>query len=171
MLVRIWNKKNFHSLLVGIHNGTVNAKDRLFFFFFFFFLAKLNIHFGNPLQYSCPENPWTVEPGRLQSMGSQRVGHNWVTSHSFLLNICLPNKKAITLFGIYSKELKTYVLTKAMCVCVCVCVCVCRNTLHDCQKLETTKRSFSRWMDFVIHQNDGLLFSTKKKWAPLLPCR
>ena len=25
---------------------------------------------------------WTEEPGRLQSMGSQRVGHDWVTSHS-----------------------------------------------------------------------------------------
>ena len=24
--------------------------------------------------------PWTEEPGRLQSMGLQRVGHNWVTS-------------------------------------------------------------------------------------------
>ena len=24
--------------------------------------------------------PWTEEPGRLQSMGSQRVGHNWVTN-------------------------------------------------------------------------------------------
>ena len=24
--------------------------------------------------------PWMEEPGRLQSMGSQRVGHNWVTS-------------------------------------------------------------------------------------------
>ena len=32
---------------------------------------------GNLLQYSCPdgESPWTEEPGRLQSMGSQRVGH------------------------------------------------------------------------------------------------
>ena len=26
--------------------------------------------------------PWTVQPGRLQSMGLQRVGHNWVTSLS-----------------------------------------------------------------------------------------
>ena len=26
--------------------------------------------------------PWTEEPGRLQSMGSQRVGHNWATSLS-----------------------------------------------------------------------------------------
>ena len=23
--------------------------------------------------------PWTEEPGRLQSMGSQRVGHDWAT--------------------------------------------------------------------------------------------
>ena len=30
----------------------------------------------NPLQYSCLENPWTEEPGGLQSMGSQRVGHD-----------------------------------------------------------------------------------------------
>ena len=35
---------------------------------------------GNPLQYSCLENPMDSptekEPGRLQSMGSQRVGHD-----------------------------------------------------------------------------------------------
>ena len=27
--------------------------------------------------------PWTEEPGRLQSMGSQRVRYNWATSLSF----------------------------------------------------------------------------------------
>ena len=27
--------------------------------------------------------PWTEEPGRLQSVGSLRVGHNWATSLSF----------------------------------------------------------------------------------------
>ena len=26
------------------------------------------------------EIPWTEEPGELQSMGSQRVGHNWATT-------------------------------------------------------------------------------------------
>ena len=31
---------------------------------------------------SCLENPWTEEPGGLQSMGSQRVGHDWATSLS-----------------------------------------------------------------------------------------
>ena len=31
---------------------------------------------GSPLQYSCLENPMTKEPGGLQSMGLQRVGHS-----------------------------------------------------------------------------------------------
>ena len=31
---------------------------------------------GNPLQYSCLENPWTEEPGGLWSMGLHRVGHD-----------------------------------------------------------------------------------------------
>ena len=38
---------------------------------------------GNPLQYSCLENSWTEEPGGLQPMGLQRVGHNWATSLHF----------------------------------------------------------------------------------------
>ena len=37
---------------------------------------------GNPLQYSCPDNPWTEEPGGLHSMGLQRVEHDWVTEHN-----------------------------------------------------------------------------------------
>ena len=40
---------------------------------------------GNPLQYSCLENP--MDGGawcRLLSMGLQRVGHEWVTSLSLL---------------------------------------------------------------------------------------
>ena len=31
---------------------------------------------GNPLQYSCLENPMGEEPCGLQSTGSQRVGHD-----------------------------------------------------------------------------------------------
>ena len=33
----------------------------------------------SPLQYSCLENPWTEEPGGLQSMGLQRIGHDTAT--------------------------------------------------------------------------------------------
>ena len=29
-----------------------------------------------PLQYSAWKIPWTEEPGRLQSVGSQRTGHD-----------------------------------------------------------------------------------------------
>ena len=31
---------------------------------------------GTPLQYSCLRIPWMEEPGRLQSMGLLRVGHD-----------------------------------------------------------------------------------------------
>ena len=37
---------------------------------------------GNPLQHSCLENPIDSGVGRLQSMGSQRVGHNWELKHT-----------------------------------------------------------------------------------------
>ena len=32
---------------------------------------------GNPLQYSCLENPRDGEPGWLPSMGSHRVRYDW----------------------------------------------------------------------------------------------
>ena len=37
--------------------------------------------------------PWTEEPDRFQSMGSQRVRHNWVTSLSYIDShgICKPS--------------------------------------------------------------------------------
>ena len=40
---------------------------------------------GTPLQYSCLENLWMEEPGRLQSMGSLRVWHDWATSLSLFI--------------------------------------------------------------------------------------
>ena len=50
---------------------------------FYFLNAVFGEGIGNPLQYSCLENSWKEEPGRLQSMALQRVGHDWVTSLSF----------------------------------------------------------------------------------------
>jgi len=40
---------------------------------------------NNPLEYSCLENSMAEEPGGLQSMGSQRVRHDWVTEHIFTI--------------------------------------------------------------------------------------
>ena len=40
--------------------------------------------------------PWTEEPGRLQSMGSQRVGHDWLHFHfHFRENVTKRNKWTI----------------------------------------------------------------------------
>ena len=57
-----------------------------FFFFFFAFytgvlllLEKAMAPHSNTLAWKIP---WTEEPGRLQPMGSPRVGHDWVTSLS-----------------------------------------------------------------------------------------
>ena len=33
--------------------------------------------------------PWTEEPGRLQSMGFQRVRHNWAAKHTHYLSLLL----------------------------------------------------------------------------------
>ena len=40
--------------------------------------------------------PWTEEPGRLQSTGSQRVGHDWVTSLTFTFSKLKLNKQKST---------------------------------------------------------------------------
>ena len=43
---------------------------------------------GNSLQYSCLGNPWTEEPGGVQSMGSQKSWTDLVTKTSPWLNNC-----------------------------------------------------------------------------------
>ena len=49
---------------------------------------------GNPLQYSCLENPWTGDPGELQSMGSKESDmdehthtHLWTVTFYFALSL------------------------------------------------------------------------------------
>ena len=48
---------------------------------------------GYPLHYSYLKIPWTEEPGRLQSMGLQRLKHNWATNiftfHVYYIYICV----------------------------------------------------------------------------------
>ena len=46
--------------------------------------------------------PWTEEPGKLKFMGSQRVGRDCTCIH-----LELPYDEAISLLGIYPKEMKT----------------------------------------------------------------
>ena len=46
--------------------------------------------------------PWTEKPGRLQSTGSQRVGHDWATSFSF-------SHSSKVMFKILQARLQQYV--------------------------------------------------------------
>ena len=44
---------------------------------------------GNPLQYSCLENPMDRGTQQLQSIGSQRLRHDWTHIHHTLLLLLL----------------------------------------------------------------------------------
>ena len=63
----------------------------------------ISLH-GNPLQYSCLENPMDGEACRLQSMGSQRVGHDWAISLHFtrLVIAFLPRNKHLLISWLQS---------------------------------------------------------------------
>ena len=54
---------------------------------------SLGIGNGNPLQYSCLENPRTEEPGGLQSTGLQRVD---MTEHTHVIWIEMKQSSANT---------------------------------------------------------------------------
>ena len=57
---------------------------------------------GNPLQYSCLENPRTEEPGGLQSTGSQRIGHDRSDLE------CMPPERPNT--GLAKKSIQFYTI-------------------------------------------------------------
>ena len=52
--------------------------------FVFFFFPIFHSAFTRCLYTLVWKIPWTEEPGRLQSLGSRRVGYDWVTSLSLL---------------------------------------------------------------------------------------
>ena len=49
--------------------------------------------------------PWTKEPGRLQSMGSQRVGHNLATEHAHTLVGLRPCSKDLEPKGTHREKI------------------------------------------------------------------
>ena len=57
--------------------------------------------------------PWKEEPDGLQSMGLERVGHNWATEH-------ITHHINSASFGV---RCDFSWLLGMWCVCVCVCVC------------------------------------------------
>ena len=65
-----------------MQSGYLHILKQIFLFIYIILTITLGEGSGTPLQYSCLENPMVEEPGRLQSMGSCRVGHDWMTSLS-----------------------------------------------------------------------------------------
>ena len=79
-----------------LRSGCVNAS----------LIAQMPAMQETPFQFLCGDNPpekgwaayssilawripWTEEPGKLQSMGSQRLGHNWATKHTTASSVYL----------------------------------------------------------------------------------
>ena len=56
--------------------------------------------------------PWMEEPGRLQSMGSQRVGHIWVTSQNQYFIKTTSISTLYILYGLTTKEINQLPLTR-----------------------------------------------------------
>ena len=106
---------------------------------------------GNPLQYSCLENPMDGGAWWTTVHGSQRVRHDWATSlkearwQYIALSYSFPNFEPVScsmsssnccFFAYiqtsqetskmvwYSHLVKNFPVCVFVCVCVCVCVCV-----------------------------------------------
>ena len=63
-------------------HGVAKSRTQLSEFTFTFHFHALEKEMATHSSTLAWKIPWTEEPGRLQSMGSQRVGHDWVTSLS-----------------------------------------------------------------------------------------
>ena len=75
----------------------------------------LNLWFGKfPWRRVCKptlvflpgESPWTEDPGRLQSTGSQRVGHDRATEHSAFLDWSLVDLQCCISFRCTAKSIR-----------------------------------------------------------------
>ena len=118
--------------------------------YFFFYIFEMNSWFCS---YSTPvflpgESPRTEELGGLQSIGSQRVGHDWSNLahmhaysnfrhisngnkidilkrylHSYVCCSIIPNSQDLGNTKVSTDEQMDQ--ENVVCVCVCVCMCVC----------------------------------------------
>ena len=75
--VRLPGKSQGQRSLVGCSPWGCYESDTTEQLHFHFLVSCVGRGNGNPLQYSCLENPRDVEPGGLPSMGLHRVGHDW----------------------------------------------------------------------------------------------
>ena len=96
--------------------------------------------------------PWTEEPDWLQSMGSQRVGHDWVTSLSFFNPALKVVFEAPLRLGCWERNMKL-------------------GTRPSTERLRTTGKGPSwewEWKVWIITKLNihvsGLLFKVARPW-------
>ena len=82
----------------------------------------------------------------------------WKIVWRFLTKL-LPYDPAITFFGIYLRELEN------LCPHKNLHMGVYSSFIQNCQNMEGTEMSFSRSMDKLVHPDNGMLLSAKRKWG------
>ena len=94
--------------------------------------------------------PWTEESGGLQSVGLQRVSHDWsdlVCTHTWVEIQLLPSYSLDDLGkSLHIKMLHTH---SSMCVCVCVCVCVLEEGIFPHQQAIFF---YTNWVSYSLPQ-------------------
>ena len=78
--------------------------------------------------------PWREEPGRLQSMGSQRVGHNWAT----FLSLSWPSNPTTGHTHWGNQNWKRHVYPNVYCCCCCYVTSVMSNSVRS-RRRQTTR--------------------------------
>ena len=69
--------------------------------------------------------PWTEQPGRLQSTGSQRVGHAWAHIGNVCVHTHIDTCVCICVYKYIHRHVYVCMCVYThMCTRVCVCVCV-----------------------------------------------
>ena len=114
--------------------------------------------------------PWTEEPGGLQSMGSQRVKHNWVTktatadgSDSKICNgICQCSRPSWKFLGAKNLSIMPRLASLKAFWFVYVCVCL-QDVVSHSKKL--TKKNKEQLSDMMMlnKQKGGLKALSKEK--------
>ena len=97
--------------------------------------------------------PWTEELGGLQSIGSQRVRHDWNDlAHIWSSNLT---------FGYLSKRIENEILKRYW-----------PSYVHCSIICNRQDMSFDRWMnqENMVYMHSGILFSLKKEENPVIGC-
>ena len=96
------------------------------------------------------ESPWSEKPGRLQSMGSQRVRHDWATKHTYTCSLILWIQRYI--FGEWRLK---FMLLHAEFMCLTTMLCYWLNSKED--------SSLTGWRQMFLRKSRALQIRILKR--------